>query len=486
LYIYQEKIPSVEEIIPQRVCKQCYTVLSNGGKVVEQPHPSKVPEKTKNMLIIAIGSQEDVKPYVNLANALQKRGHKVTIGSDSSNEELITKNGISFELIPGNLSHALYERKTEAITSQNEKEIIDNHISGWQEAIHESITLNDYEFVILNTVSIYVAISTLESKAELPFIISWSFPSMPTKYYAPPTLTGESDSWFQFLNQIKWRLNSSFAWTSYKDKVNEFRVKLGLLPYAQKRINDVINDMNIPCMNNWSPTVFDHPPDWGDNMEITGQLVSKEIPNYHPSEELKKFLENEGTPIYIGFNESILDVTPEIILNCIQLCCSSVESIRGRTIVCCSDEIASQLKPTMESLGSHTIIINDVCEEWLFPQCKAVFIPGSVGKIMTALRSGVIPIILPTSRDQSFWADLLFRKGYSPQTKSIEKCNQNHITKVLKTATTDEQMWERVQSVSRRMKRENGIERAVEFIERNIDFLPQWPEYLTPVEPTVS
>lgn len=61
----------------------------------------------------------------------------------------------------------------------------------------------DFDLVILTYVSVYIGLSSLQKKENIPFIISWLYPSTPTKYYAPPPMKGNSDSWFKFLNQLK-------------------------------------------------------------------------------------------------------------------------------------------------------------------------------------------------------------------------------------------------------------------------------------------
>lgn len=78
----------------------------------------------------------------------------------------------------------------------------------------------------------------------------------------------------------------------------------------------------------------------------------------------------------------------------------------------------------------------------------------------------------------------------APTCKQIAKCTLSHLTNAVNTALHNEQMLELVhvsillliyfvayisfQDISQKMMNESGNINAVEFVERNANFVPQW------------
>ena len=301
---HSEKLAEQEQIIPQRVCKGCFDKfhkypfhsgkkkhrsLSNidkkriekfyqddefdGNSFETLNGDSKNTDtgEKKHILIIAPGCFGDVYPYINLGKSLIDKGYKVSIASDENKKNMIISKGIQFELIPGDYTEIMNSIEKQIEDNNNlfksqklHKELINSYLNSWQSSILDIINLGDYSLIILTAMSLNLSITPLEYyKPNTPFIVSWLYPSIPTKYYAPPPFNSDSDSWFQIINKLKWSLYNMVSWKEYKEIINYKRLSLNLNPFLKNNILDIIiNHMKIPCMNNWSPSVFSEPPDW--------------------------------------------------------------------------------------------------------------------------------------------------------------------------------------------------------------------------------
>ena len=260
--------PGSFEIIPKRVCDFCYEYLTNKGTRITKKLPLDVPEKLLKIFIPAIGSHGDVRPYISLGIELQNRGHQVYIGTDSEKEELINSFNLNYLQIEGSVEHYVknnYDVQNHLKDKEMNDKIFNNIIEVLAKSWFQSIDLildpdgnnnnnknnnnnnneqNDennnnnnnnninnnninnnhhikFDLCILPVISVYFAYSTLEKLKTIPFVISYLFPMTPTKYFAPPSYSGSSDSWFQFFNQMKVRfLYYLIVYYYYYQKLN--------------------------------------------------------------------------------------------------------------------------------------------------------------------------------------------------------------------------------------------------------------------------
>ena len=73
---------------------------------------------------------------------------------------------------------------------------------------------------------------------------------------------------------------------------------------------DTLGDYGTPWLYGYSPQVLPKPPDWADNLHVTGYWFLDAQPNWQPPAELLRFLESGPPPVYVGFG-SMSDKDPE-------------------------------------------------------------------------------------------------------------------------------------------------------------------------------
>ena len=142
---------------------------------------------------------------------LQKRGHTVFIGTDSEKEEFINAHNLNFLSIEGSIDNYIKNNadiQNQVNTSLTISEKLINQIlevlaKTWFQSIDLIFDNNHFDLCILPAMSVFFAYSTLEKVKSTPFVISNLFPMNPTKYFAPPSISGDYDSWFQIFNQFK-------------------------------------------------------------------------------------------------------------------------------------------------------------------------------------------------------------------------------------------------------------------------------------------
>jgi len=114
-------------------------------------------------------------------------------------------------------------------------------------------------------------------------------------------------------------------------------------------------------------------------------FIFREPPSFEPSPELKSFLDNGPTPIYIGFGSIVLD-NREYMIDVI------LEAIRATGV----RAIISRGWSNLEGPPSPNVLYVDDCpHEWLFQHMAAVVHHGGAGTTACGLRNGVPTLVVP-------------------------------------------------------------------------------------------
>jgi UDP:flavonoid glycosyltransferase YjiC (YdhE family) len=111
------------------------------------------------------------------------------------------------------------------------------------------------------------------------------------------------------------------------------------------------------------------------------------------------------------------------------------------------------------------LVVDEVPHEWLFPRMAAVVCHGGPGTVGAVLRAGTPAVIVPYLADQPFWGWALERAGVAPRMIPRWRLSVGRLTAALRRATTDEAMRKRMGHVSALVRAEDGVRRAVEFVE---------------------
>ncbi|MFE4116192.1 glycosyltransferase [Priestia sp. YIM B13448] len=95
---------------------------------------------------------------------------------------------------------------------------------------------------------------------------------------------------------------------------------------------------------------------------------------------------------------------------------------------------------------------------------KGIIHHGGVGTMSEALLSGVPQIIIPFTVDQPFWANLLYKKGYSLKPLQEKNLQVFELVQALEQVENKEYI-ENAQQIKSIIQLENGVYQAVKHIE---------------------
>jgi hypothetical protein len=111
--------------------------------------------------------------------------------------------------------------------------------------------------------------------------------------------------------------------------------------------------------------------------------------------------------------------------------------------------------------------IDSIDHSWLFPRIDAACHHGGAGTTGASLRAGIPTIIKPFFGDQAFWAERVESLGVG---SGIRKLTTDELSDALVQATTNERQIAKAKAVGEEIRRERGVQRAIQCIYRDLEY----------------
>lgn len=428
------------------------------------------------VLILTLGTQGDVQPYVALAKGLKTKNHQVTLCTSSYFEPFITNNNIDYQfmnnrfielinhpcsktLLSGNSSIWKKLRSLFKLASLSKKIMPEMFIDTWQAA------KNTTPDVIIAHPKVLFA-SHICEKMAIPLIIGSPIPSFEATQEFPlvglPQLSLFSPVQAQWYNKLTYKLTQK-AHHAFDKKINEFRKKhLNLAP-CDPHSSPMKNHLNqaIIHMHAFSPEVVAKPHDWREQAYITGYWFLNKSEEWQAPKALNQFIAAGEPPIYIGFGSMAGNNAKQLG----ELITKAVQLANCRAIIATG---WGGIEINNSNLSSNICVIDAAPHDWLFPQMAAVVHHGGAGSTAAALKAGKPSLICPFSMDQPFWGKRVAMIGAGLPPIPQKKLTVTNLAAALIALSSDQLIHEKAQAIGANINKENGIQQAIEIIEQAV------------------
>jgi sterol 3beta-glucosyltransferase len=176
-----------------------------------------------------------------------------------------------------------------------------------------------------------------------------------------------------------------------------------------------------------------------------------------PPPGLEEFLGDGPTPVCIGFG-SMVGRRPEELT---QLAVDALDRAGTRGVL-----LSGWGGLTTTTLPLSVFQVESVSHEWLYPRVAAVVHHGGSGTTAAAVRAGVPSIITPFGFDQSLWGRRIAELGIGPEPIPQQELTAERLADAIRIATRTESMRTRAAALAIKVRRENGVGRAIELFEQ--------------------
>jgi UDP:flavonoid glycosyltransferase YjiC (YdhE family) len=410
-----------------------------------------------NYGVITIGSRGDVEPFIALGKGLQKRGHHVRITTFTKFKEYIESNGFEYCPLAGDAVEVIRLLVGEQVSSFEYFVNLGKLLNPIKEQFLSDIEkacqgMDAILYSLLGSVAWHVS-----DKYGIPcFRVSFC-PIDPTNEF--PAMTAPIvPFWTAPYNRLTFWFGDRLWSNATRKLLNDWRIEMGLqkikpfvFPYRY------LHGKEIPTLYAYSSVISPKPHEYSNEKHITGFWIEEKEENYQPDEKLANFLDSGDKPIYIGFGSAVggdFDQALSIVLE-------SLKKTNQRAILSAGWGNLKGVK-----LPETVLQVDFVPHRWLFKRVSAVAHHGGAGTTGAGVRAKVPSIIIPFGGDQPFWGNRVYKLGIGPKPILRKKLNVNNFSNAIYQATHDQQMIKKSQEIGNILNAENGVENAIQIMER--------------------
>ncbi|NWF69781.1 MAG: glycosyltransferase family 1 protein [Chloroflexi bacterium] len=422
--------------------------------------------------LVAIGSRGDTQPYLALALGLQRAGYAVRLCAGDNFRDFVMGYGVEFMPVGVDIQHFINTRIPQVLESGR------NTLAAIRTVLREGLAhadsmwagiqaaCEDADAIAANFLGVGAA--NIAAARGVPMFLLHSTPLIGKTWSAPPPTfpLRHTPGW---MNALLHELTETLLKQGLRGMLNRWRAALNLAPLARWGWRfDALPEITIPMLYGHSPAVIARPADWPTHWHVTGFWFLETPETWQPPAALSAFLEGGTPPVYIGFGSMSgrkPEATTRLVLEALR-----ISGQRGILATGWGGLAQSDLPDTVYALES-------VPHDWLFPRVAAVVHHGGAGTTAAGLRAGVPSIIIPHFGDQPFWGQQVKRLDVGVRPIPRKELTAARLAEALTQATGDVALRQRAAVLGERIRAEDGVQNAVQLIERYLQSAEQHKGY---------
>ena len=412
------------------------------------------------------GTEGDLRPFIALGQALQRRGHAVELvftGVEGKDFTALARDaGVETRFVDDGYFVAnreeLARRARASLQLGTPRKQLELILKDLMDPVTESMLAAARELagrcdVVVGHFLAHTAAAAAAERSR-PFVLLALQPVFASAHYPPAGAPGLG----RLLNPLLWVLAEHVMAAALLGRVNGARARCGLP--ALQRFKPV--DLGSPrqVLLAVSPSLFPRPRDYSPRIAVCGFLeLAERVGKWEPEPRVAEFLD-QGAPVYLSFG-SMFGVDEQLALRSVEVFAAALTRAGGRGIVQAPASVIAQA-PQQENI----CYIERAPHAQLFPRCSAIVHHGGAGTTQSAVLAGRGSVIVPHAADQFYWGDLLYSLGAAAKPLKRSALAARPLARRLRAVLEDPSITARAAELSAALRAESGAERAAELIER--------------------
>jgi sterol 3beta-glucosyltransferase len=413
-----------------------------------------------HITILALGSRGDVQPFVPLGKALREAGHQVRVATFDAFSSMIREAGLDFAPIHGDARQLLNTASqgnllTRRINPLQMIRALQRSYGTLANSLPHDLAALRNSNLVLNQIPAHLFGSDFAEYLGVPWAVVAVIPMVRTRF-RPLIGFPTTFSWIPGYNLLTYRLGEQMGWQLFRQAVNRLRTERWNLPPVRfLGPYEAIHQQRVPFICGFSDQVVPRPLDWGSHVHLTGWWYPED-PQWQPPADLQRFIESGSPPVYIGFGSMPVN-NPSLVTALM------VEAVRlsGQRAI-----LHAGWAGLGGALPPEIFPIHYAPYGWLFPRMAAVVHHGGSGTTGFGFRSGIPSIIVPFGFDQYYWGARAVEMGVGPKPVPYRQLSAESLASSIHVALSDKGIRERAADLGRRLGAENGVQRAIEIIQK--------------------
>jgi sterol 3beta-glucosyltransferase len=411
------------------------------------------------VLLVTVGSQGDVRPFVALASRLRSEGHDPVLAAPAIYHGLATAGDVAF--VPLDLDMTEVGR---AVAGRHGL----RHLFAFAKAMGQragkvlpgaagSATAHGPVDIVVHHPVLPIGQHLAEMLGVPAVVASLSPALVPTREFPSPVWPC-AIRLPAVLNRPSYRAARYLTGFWCRRQIDGWRRDtLGLGRSAGR--HDPLNDPLVNVLHSFSQHVVPQPTDWPATAHITGYWFTGKEPTWTPPRRLASFLDAGDPPVYLGFGSMPID-SPAALAEAVTV---AAQQTGARFIV---GSLNPELTRRLAGDGKRILLVRQVPHDWLFPQTAAVMHHGGAGTTGAAIAAGRPQAIWPFGIDQHFWAGRMTSLGVAVPAWPVRTLTGARLARAVAQATGDRRISDLAQDLAARVRAEDGTGQAVAHLER--------------------
>jgi MGT family glycosyltransferase len=407
------------------------------------------------ILLTTFGSLGDLFPYLPIGLELKRRGHEVTLATQTLYAERIAAEGLRFHAVGPDIDPADRKFIEQAMDARRGTRRIVQFLSRHVRASYDQSlpAVRDADIVITHPIAFGAILAT--EKLRRPWISSVLAPISYLSAHDPPVPS--YDAWIRKARffgpgamRAVWNLGE-WVTGGWLQEVSALRKELGLRGGANPLFAQS-PQLSLALFSKW---LADRPPDWPPQAVVTG------FPFYDRGEaalpELDQFLAAGPPPVVFTLGSSAVRIAG----NFFQESVAAVERLGLRAVLMVGRD-PQGLPPR---LPENVLAIPYAPHAEIMPRGALTVHQGGIGTTAQALRAGKPELIVPFGHDQFDNANRVKRHG-AGESLTRQRYTAANVERVLRRLLTERSYAEAAAGLGDRVRAEHGPEVAADAIER--------------------
>ena len=413
-----------------------------------------------HITIHTLGSRGDIQPFIPLGLGLQRAGFEVRVATFNAFRDFVLAQGLDFAPIHGDPRGTMTSQAGQAWLRSG-RNIVANTAQMWRALTGEDQTpaFNDALEACRGTDAILYSFMGatayhVAEKLELPSIFTLVQPFSRSRLIpsmiAPELPLGGS------YNLLTHYMSERLIWLIAQRMINHWRREsLNLPGLSWSGLFNHLYEQQHPYLYGFSPSVIPRPADWPAWHHISGYWFLDRDPSWSPPESLLRFLEKGSKPVSVGFGSMTGRDTSKLL----ELAIRAIQESGQRAVLLGGWADADNL-----DLPDTVFKIDAVPHDWLFPRMAAVVHHGGAGTTAAGLRAGVPSVLVPFFGDQPYWGRRVQALGVGPRPIQRKSLTVSKLAGTISSAVSSETMQQNAAALGQRIRAENGVQDAVDFV----------------------
>ena len=389
--------------------------------------------------ILTIGTRGDVQPYLGLGAGLAARGHDVAVQTLAEFKDAVEDTGLEHRALRGDFIAAARARGVEPPFAEDVRE--------YRRMAAETL---DDEWAAAKDADVLVFSPAawggphIAEKLDIPAFAAFPTPVYtPTRTFPSPFIARGSLGPF---NKVSHALVIKSGPAIFCKPISHWRRNVLGLPKRGGR--------TFPMLYAFSEHVVPRPPDWPEDVVVTGYWFHDSDQSWRPPPSLAEFIDGGAPPVSIGFGSMFTRRAEELT----KIVLEAVGRSGQRAVISTG---WGGLRP--DDPPDDVFVVDAVPHDWLFPRMAAVVHHGGAGTTAAGLRAGKPSVICPFITDQ-FFGGRVHDLGAGPQPVPQRRLSAERLAAAIDLAVNDEAVAEASRALGERIAREDGVAVAADYI----------------------